>query len=104
MQPIACACSVYVRFISRNKQIHKNRGANLARNMNFSVCPSSPDRDELGSEQDVFQILFLHAENQTVEAWETNRIVIDDLIKHLRAGESVFINPKKDRKTKDCWK
>lgn len=74
----------------------------MARNMNFSVCPKGPDGDKLDSEQDVFQILFIHTKNQTVEAWETNRIVIDDLINHLRAGESVFINPKKHRKTKDC--
>ena len=63
--------------------------------MTFSCCPSSSDRDEFDSEQNVFQLLFLHPENHTVEAWETNCIVLDDLINHLRAGESVFINPKK---------
>jgi hypothetical protein len=45
--------------------------------------------------EDVFQILFLNVENQTVEAVETNCIEIDDLIIHLKACESVFINPKK---------
>jgi hypothetical protein len=93
---------VYVYFINRNKQIPKKRGASLARKINFSVCSSSPDSNELDSEQDVFQILFLHAENQTVEAWETNRIIIDDLINHLKAGESVFISPKKHRKPENC--
>ncbi len=90
--------------LAETNKLPKKGVAVLARNMNFSVCPSSPDRDELDSKQDVFQILFLHAENQTVEAWETNFIVIDDLINHLRAGESVFINPKKHRKFKNCCK
>jgi hypothetical protein len=62
--------------------------------MTLADCPSSLERNELDSEEDVFQLLFLNPENQTVEAWETNCIVFDDLINHLRAGESVFINPK----------
>ncbi|MHA2323759.1 MAG: hypothetical protein ACXACB_00030 [Promethearchaeota archaeon] len=37
----------------------------------------------------------MHTENQSVEAWETNQLVFDDLLHHLRAGESVFISPKK---------
>lgn len=53
------------------------------------------NRDKPGADQKVFQLLFLHTENQTVEAWETNSIECEDLIKHLNSGESVFISPKK---------
>ena len=67
----------------------------MAKNVVFSCCPSSFDREELDSDEDVFQLLFLHPENQTVEAWETNSIDFEDLNSHLRAGESVFISPKK---------
>lgn len=58
-------------------------------------CRASLDVDESEVEQDIFQLLFLDPKNQTVEAWETNCIECDDLINHLRAGESVFISPKK---------
>jgi hypothetical protein len=86
------AVCTFILLAETNKS-HK-KGAKLT-SMTFSDCPSSPDRDEIISEQDVFQLLFLNTENQTVEAWETNSIELDDLIDHLRAGESVFINPKK---------
>lgn len=72
----------------------------MAKNAPFSCSSSSPNRDELDFEQDTFQLLFLHPKNQTVEAWETNCIELDDLINHLKAGESVFINPKKYKREK----
>jgi hypothetical protein len=72
----------------------------LARIRTFSNFPGGLDRDMLDSDEDVFQILFLHSDNQTVEAWETNSIECEDLINHLRAGESVFINPKKHNREK----
>lgn len=78
----------------------KKGGYILAKSAPFSCSPSSLDRDELDFEQDTFQLLFLHPKNQTVEAWETNCIELDDLINHLKAGESVFINPKKHKREK----
>ena len=45
--------------------------------------------------QKVYQLIFLNTENQTVEAWETNYLEVDNIIRQLRAGGSVFISPKR---------
>lgn len=67
----------------------------MKRVVNFLDCQAIFDKNKSDAEQDIFQLLFIETENQTVEAWETNFIVFDDLINHLRAGKSVFISLKK---------
>ncbi len=68
----------------------------MKREVNFLDRQASFDKNKPDAKQDIFQLLFLDTENQTVEAWETNFIVFDDLINHLRAGKSVFISLKKN--------
>jgi len=70
----------------------------LKRNVTSFVWQHSFERDEHDSEQDVFQLLFLNTENESIEAWETNSIECEDLINHLKAGESVFISPKRQNR------
>ena len=72
----------------------------MVRNVIFSSWPKFDSLDdELVSDGHVFQLLFLHPENQTVEAWETNSVECEDLISHLRLGESVFISSKKQNRS-----
>jgi len=43
-----------------------------------------------------FQLFFLkNDKDQSVEVIETNRIDLEELIKHLKFGESIFITVKK---------
>ena len=71
----------------------------LTRNIISSFCSNSSYGDEQVSDEDVFQLLFLYPENQTVEAWETNSVELKDLISHLRSGGSVFISSKKQNRS-----
>lgn len=45
--------------------------------------------------QQIYQLIFLNTENKTVEAWETNHLKLDNIIKCLSAGGSVFISSKR---------
>ena len=67
----------------------------------FLEILNNPDENKKSSEQEIYQMLFINDENQSVEAYETNSIVFEDLINHLKKGKSVFINRKKRMETKN---
>lgn len=54
-----------------------------------------PNQDNLSSEEDIYQLIYMNDKNQSVEVYETNYLPCDDLFSHLKTGESIFITKKK---------
>ena len=54
-----------------------------------------PKQDNLSSEEDIYQLIYMDDKNQSVEVYEMNYLPCDELFDHLKTGESIFITKKK---------